>query len=591
MTDFKKWFHTMTLGQTEKYLKLLAWCIFDSFVVSIPYGVMIVAMYVLLIPVASPGAELPVSKLWRLVFVLLLQFISYLFIRRKSYLDFCIGFVGTTKTSRIEMGEHLRRLGMGFYNNRDAGDLSTVLLRDYTEIETFAQQLLPQVATILIRFALAIIFLSIFDVRMMLAVFLVIPLALPFAFVSMKRMEGESARLQTSQQESASGILEYVGGMKTLKAFHVAGARFETLQKSLKEQHDAAIHMETRAAAPVSMIGRFLLNCGIGVVMLCGGILLTGGSLSSFYYIAFMILSLTIYEPVLTLFSFIADFARSYRSGKRIDALFEEKPLPEPEKPLVPANNEIIFSNVIFSYNKDKEVLHGLNITFPEKSVTALVGPSGSGKSTITRLIARFWDVAEGAITIGGAPVGQMSSQELLGRISMVFQDVYLFHDTIEENIRMGRMDATGEEIREAAKKAACHDFIMSLPDGYQTMVGEGGSTLSGGEKQRISIARALLKDASIVLLDEATSSLDPENEVLIQQAISSLVENKTVIVIAHRLQSVINADQIIVLDNGNVAEKGTHEQLLKAGGVYSSLWKEQMHAGSWRIKGGKNDE
>lgn len=584
MNGFREWFHTMTLGQTKKYIKLLIWCLFDSFVVSIPYAVLLMAVYVLLIPVASPFITLPVNRIWILTGILIAQFIGYLFIRKKSYLDFCIGFAGTTKTSRIEMGEHLRKLSMGFFSARDAGDLSTVLLRDYTEIETFAQQILPQVATILIRFSLAVIVLSAFDVRMMLSVFIVIPLALPFAFMSMKKMEKEGALLQSSQQKASSGILEYVGGIRTLKAFNMSGDHFETLKETLDKQRKAAIAIETRAAAPVSMIGRFILNCGIGLVMFVGSVLMMSGRLEVFYYIAFLLLTLTIYDPVLSLFTFIADLTRTTRSGKRIKALFEEKPLPESDNGIKPAGTLIEFKDVSFGYG-NKEVLHHIDLSFPEKSVTALVGPSGSGKSTITRLIARFWDADSGEITIGGVPVRNITTEELLGNISMVFQDVYLFRDTIETNIKMGRSSATHEEVVEAAKKAACHDFIMSLPNGYDTMVGEGGSTLSGGEKQRISIARALLKDAPVILLDEATSSLDPENEVLIQQAISALVEDKTVIVIAHRLQSVSNADQIVVLDDGHIAEQGDHDTLLEKGGIYAKLWNEQNHAGSWRIR------
>ena len=584
MNGFREWFHTMTLGQTKKYIKLLIWCLFDSFVVSIPYAVLVMAVYVLLIPVASPFITLPVNRIWILTGILIAEFIGYLFIRKKSYLDFCIGFAGTTKTSRIEMGEHLRKLSMGFFSARDAGDLSTVLLRDYTEIETFAQQILPQVATILIRFSLAVIVLSAFDVRMMLSVFIVIPLALPFAFMSMKKMETEGALLQSSQQKASSGILEYVGGIRTLKAFNMSGDHFETLKDTLDKQRKAAIAIETRAAAPVSMIGRFILNCGIGLVMFVGAALMMSGRLDVFYYIAFLLLTLTIYDPVLSLFTFIADLTRTTRSGKRIRTLFEEKPLPESNNGIKPAGTLIEFKDVSFGYG-NKEVLHHIDLSFPEKSVTALVGPSGSGKSTITRLIARFWDADSGEITIGGVPVRNITTEELLGNISMVFQDVYLFRDTIEANIKMGRSSATHEEVVEAAKKAACHDFIMSLPNGYDTMVGEGGSTLSGGEKQRISIARALLKDAPVILLDEATSSLDPENEVLIQQAISALVEDKTVIVIAHRLQSVSNADQIVVLDDGRITEQGDHDTLLEKGGIYAKLWNEQNHAGSWRIR------
>lgn len=237
-----------------------------------------------------------------------------------------------------------------------------------------------------------------------------------------------------------------------------------------------------------------------------------------------------------------------------------------------------------FSYG-DHQVLHDISFACKENTVTALVGPSGSGKSTITRLVARFYDTDAGVVTMNGVPLKAQSADEVLEKVSIVFQDVYLFHDTIVENIRMGKENATMEEVIAAAKKAACHDFIMALPNQYDTVVGEGGSTLSGGEKQRISIARALLKDAPIILLDEATASLDPENEVQVQQAISSLVAEKTVIIVAHRLQSVFNADNIIVLKDGRIAESGTHQQLLEKKGIYAGLWREQSSAGEWKIR------
>lgn len=579
----KKWFYTMTLGQPGKYLKLLGWVIFDSFIASIPSAVMLMTMYMLLIPVAIPESPLPMNRLWILCGVLFLQFVGYNFVRQKSYMDFSTGFVETTKSSRIEMGEHLRKLSMGFFGNKDAGELSTVILRDYSDIEIMIQQFMPQVATVFVRVVLSLIVLTAFDWRMMLSVFIVVPIALPFAFIGYGKMKAESAKLQQSQQDVSSGILEYVGGIQTLKAYNMAGDHFATLKESLNRQREAAIGMETGAAAPVSMLGRFVLNCGIALVMYVGSNLLMEQSLEPFYYIAFLVLTLTIYNPILMMFTFIADFARTNRSRKRIETLFEEKPLPEPEVSEIPSNMEIEFSHVTFAYGK-KEVLHDVSITFPEKSVTALVGPSGSGKSTITRLIARFWDVKSGEIRLGGVPLKDMKTGDLLEHISMVFQDVYLFRDTIEGNIRMGKPDATHEEVIEAAKKAACHDFIMSLPNGYDTMVGEGGSTLSGGEKQRISIARALLKDAPIVLLDEATASLDPENEVLIQQAISALVSEKTVVVIAHRLQSICNAEQIVVLEDGCIKECGNHSALVEKGGLYSKFWEEQSRAGSWQI-------
>lgn len=294
-------------------------------------------------------------------------------------------------------------------------------------------------------------------------------------------------------------------------------------------------------------------------------------------------LTLTLYNPVLQLLTFIADFSRTTRSARRIADLFDEQPLPEPVMSQTPSSMEIVFDHVCFGYG-EQMVLHNLSLRIPAQAITALVGPSGSGKSTITRLIARFWDVDTGEIRLGGVPLTAMTSDDLLAKISIVFQDVYLFHDTIAGNIRMGKPDASDAEVVAAAKAAACHDFIMSLPQGYDTVVGEGGSTLSGGERQRISIARAMLKDAPIVLLDEATASLDPQNEVLIQQAIASLVAEKTVVVIAHRLASIMNADHIVVLEDGRVAEQGTHTQLMQRNGRYAALWHEQQQAESWQL-------
>ncbi len=582
MNNFKKWFQSITFGQTKKYIQLSLWNFLDSFVVTIPYAIMLIAIYLLLIPVASPREPLPMNQLWLLCLILLLQTLLYYFIRKKTYIDVCVGFAQTSKTARISMGEHLRQLPMGFFGRRDAGDLSTVLLRDYTEVENLASGLIPQISVIIVRLALSMIVLSAFDARMMLAVIAVIPLALPFAIISCRNMGRVSDKLLKTQQETTSKILEYVGGIQTLKAFNQAGEHFEALRRSFHNQRKHSVGMEL-AAAPLGMIGRFVLSCGISVIMLVGVLLLTQGELSAFYYIAFLLLSLNIYEPIMILFSFLADFARTSRSVTRIDELKEEHSLREPEQGPSPKNMDITFHDVSFSYG-NQEVLHHISLRFPEKSLTALVGPSGSGKSTITRLAARFWDVSSGEIILGGVPLTKLPSKDLLSNISMVFQDVYLFHDTIEANIRMGKPEATMAEILEAAKAAACHDFISSLPEGYQTIVGEGGSTLSGGEKQRISIARALLKDAPIVLLDEATASLDPENEVLIQQAINSLVSEKTVIVIAHRLQSICNADQIIVLEDGTVKEAGIHETLLEQKGLYARLWNEQCQAGNWQI-------
>lgn len=582
----KKWFSILTFGEPKKYTKLLLWFMFDSIIATIPYGILLLAIYVLLGPIADPHSALDEVVLWKIVGILGIQTIAYLFVRMRSYIMSCCGMAEGMKHARIHMGEHLRRLSLGFFNQRDTGELSTVLLRDFTTIENLSNNFAPQIAVTIVRIVLSFIMLAIFDIRMTLALFITIPCALPFAYLSYKRLFTSSGELMESQQEATGRILEYVEGIQTLKAFHVAGEHFEKLKNAFDRQRVSAVKMETTAAAPLSSIGRMVLNLGIVLTILTGGILTIKLELSPFYFIAFMVMALNIYEPVSILLFYIVDFARTNRAYERIADVYKEKPLPEPQTcGSIPVDTTICMENVTFGYN-DKPVLKNVSAIFKQNQITALVGASGSGKSTITRLIARFWDTDSGCISLGGIPMKELSTEELLSQISMVFQDVYLFHDTIANNIKMGKEDATMDEIIDAAKKASCHDFIMSLPDGYDTMVAEGGSTLSGGEKQRISIARALLKNTPIVLLDEATASLDPENEVLIQSAINELVNGKTVIIVAHRLQSIANADQILVLDNGQIKESGTHEELLCKNGIYAGLWAEQNKAGNWSVNG-----
>ena len=301
-------------------------------------------------------------------------------------------------------------------------------------------------------------------------------------------------------------------------------------------------------------------------------------------YIMFLLAGSAIYAPLINALTFIALINYMKLGAERIDALCKTPVLPEGIIEDV-VNSEIEFRHVSFSYNADIPVLRDVSLTIPEKELTAFVGPSGSGKTTLTRLIARFWDVSEGEILFGGRNIKDYTVHTLMQQVSIVFQDVYLFNDTIYNNIRVGRETATREEIEVAARKAQCHNFITAMPDGYETMVGEGGSTLSGGEKQRISIARAILKDAPIVLLDEATASLDPENEVHIQDAINDLVKEKTVVIIAHRLGTVIGANNIVVIDQGRVVQQGKHQALLAEEGLYRNLWEEQQRVKGWKFK------
>ena len=456
-------------------------------------------------------------------------------------------------------------------------------MRNYEEIENLSSSVVANGAVIIIRLLMALIVLSVFNIKMTLAMFVVIPLAVPFAVISYRRIRHTSSKLIAIQQQTAANVIEYAGGITTLQAYGRAGSAFEGLKKSFAKLRDDSKRQE-KAGGAVSMYGRAILFLGISIVMGTGAYLLSIGEITPFFYIMCLLAALQVYEPILQLFVFVISMARTNQCVDKLIRLKEEKELEVTAPSRTTTGSDISFKDVYFAYDGQNDVIKGISFDIPERNFVALVGSSGSGKTTIARLLARFWDIRQGEISIGGIPINSMTQEHLLSKISMVFQDVYLFKDTIAENIRIGKPDATDEEIVAAAKSAACHDFIMSLPDGYQTMVGEGGSTLSGGEKQRISIARAILSDAPIVFLDEATASLDPENEVLIQYAIDELVKNKTVLVIAHRLQSVMNADDIIVLDEGRIIEEGNHNTLLSKNGRYASLWKEQETAANWKL-------
>ena len=580
---FSKWLDIITYGDKRKYVKFILWLFLDSFVASIPSSILMCAVYFFLAPVLDKTSAYEQKPFWILTGILLIQTVAYAIVRRKSYLDICVGHVTLQQQEKLGLGDKLKSLPMGFFADHDAGELSTLLMRNYEEIENLSSSVVANGAVIIIRLLMAFIVLSIFNIKMTLAMFIVIPLAIPFAVISYRRVRHTSSELIAIQQQTAANVIEYAGGITTLQAYGRAGSAFEGLKKSFAKLRDDSKKQE-KAGGAVSMYGRAILFLGISVVMGTGAYLLSIGEITPFFYIMCLLAALQVYEPILQLFVFVISMARINQCVDKLIRLKEEKELEVTDPSRTTAGSDISFKDVYFAYDGENDVLKGVSFDIPERNFVALVGSSGSGKTTIARLLARFWDIRQGEISIGGIPINSMTQEHLLSKISMVFQDVYLFKDTIAENIRIGKPDASEEEIVAAAKSAACHDFIMSLPDGYQTMVGEGGSTLSGGEKQRISIARAILSDAPIVFLDEATASLDPENEVLIQYAIDELVKNKTVLVIAHRLQSVMNADDIIVLDEGRIIEEGNHNTLLSKNGRYASLWKEQETAVNWKL-------
>jgi len=386
-----------------------------------------------------------------------------------------------------------------------------------------------------------------------------------------------------AREKVNSAIIEYTQGMAVIKAFNQTVESFGKYKDSIEGYRD---YMEKWAKRwiPSWAIFSVVVVANLIVILPVGTWLYISGSLSMPTLILFLILGIGFSAPLIKIQTFSSYFVQVLEGEKRINGILTEKPLLEPEIDKIPSKFEIKFQGVHFSYN-ETEVLHDVNFVVPKNTVTALVGPSGAGKTTIARLIPRFWDVDTGEISIGGINIEDMNTENLMALVAFVFQDVILFNDTVYENIRMGREEASEEDVINAAKMAHCHEFISALPEGYQTIVGEQGAKLSGGEKQRISISRAILKDAPIIILDEATAFVDPENEELIQDAIEKLAYGKTLIIIAHRLSTVTEADQIIVLDEGKIVEKGTHEELIQAGNLYSRMWDAHVSAQDWKIE------
>ena len=493
------------------------------------------------------------------------------------------------KKLRIMVGEHLRRLSMGYFSEKTTGSLHTLVVDEMMAIQVALYMAFADFVVAFTFVILTPIFLLFVDWRLSLVTVAVLPAAVPFYLWSSNVYTKGLRKRSDSQTELNSEVIEYIQGIEVLKAFKQTGKQFEKFTRSLGEFRDINLHLSLKGVAPTEL-GLTVVDLGLCLILLFATIFLFNGTVSLTVFLIFLIMGLRIYEPIKRWIPAVAFLKLAEPAAYKIKNVLDTKPLTLPEDGQVTKSFDVQFANVTFSYDKTP-VLENVSFTIPEKTITALVGPSGSGKTTITRLIARFWDVDSGEVRLGGHNIRDMESDVLLSRVSMVFQDVYLFNDTIYQNIAYGSKNTNKEQVTEAAKTAQCHDFISELPNGYDTMVGEGGATLSGGEKQRVSIARAILKDAPIILLDEATASVDPENEYLIQSAINALVESKTLIIIAHRLSTIVAADQIIVLnDHGQMEESGKHEELLKNKGLYARLWQSRVQAKKWHIGTGRCD-
>ena len=485
---------------------------------------------------------------------------------------------------RISMGNHIRSLNLGFFTKNSIGKLSGTLLTDINDFETIITHCLCDVIKVTSLTILSLVIAFMLDWHVGLAVTLLVGIALPLLVISGKVSAHNSDELRAANRTVVSRIVEYIGGMRTFRLYNLIGKRFDRLDNALKELRKQSTKAEL-SILPLSMSFSAITAMIVPVSLILGTWLLTSTEINGASFLLAILLGISISSTMTVVSSLYPQVRSISKAADSIISILDESPLTYQEKEVKFTDYSIEFKNVTFGYNPETTVLHGVSFSAKPGTTTALIGPSGSGKTTIVSLLARFWDVTGGQILIDGIDLRKINPDVLAEQMAIVFQEVYLLQDTVLNNIRIGKPTATKEEVIEAAKAAHCHEFIMAMENGYETMIGEGGSTLSGGEKQRISIARALLKDAPIILLDETTSSLDADNEREIQHAFDRLMKNKTVLVIAHRLNTIVNANNILVLDKGRIRESGTHAELMKSGGWYAQMIKEQKQAEQWAVK------
>lgn len=487
---------------------------------------------------------------------------------------------------RMELGGHLRKLPMGYFTSGNIGKISSVLSTDMVFIEEIAMSTLGNMMSYMLSALILLVFMFFLDWRLGLAAAAVTLLAC-FTTKGMNEVSLKEAACRQDQSEHLTdAVLSFAEGISVIKSYNLIGEKSEELTGNFRRSRDTSTAFE-RKMTPWTRGLNILYAVGIAAIFALSVWLQQSGSLSLPYLLGVLLFVFDLFSPLKALYGEASRLTVMNAALDRIEAVLNETELPDKGTAHIPNESsgspEICFDNVTFAY-QDKEVLHNISFSMQKNTMTALVGPSGGGKSTIANLLARLWDVKSGKVTIRSTDIRDVPLAELMEQISMVFQRVYLFQDTIYNNISMGKPDATEEEVYEAAKKARCYDFIMALPDGFQTVIGEGGATLSGGEKQRISIARCILKDAPIVILDEATASVDTDNESYIQEAINELVNGKTLLVIAHCLNTICQADQILVIADGRISEQGTHDELIAKAGIYQDFVNIRKKSSGWSL-------
>lgn len=528
------------------------------------------------------GGGVPQERLWIYAVGMLAGVLLILFSYRWVYGATYYATYKESSVRRVSLAEKLRKLPLSFFGKRDLSDLTTTIMADCTTLEQSFSHWIPEFFGSMVSTAIVAVGLFFFDWRMALAALWVLPVSLAVVAFS-GRVQNMFTRRQTEAKLAvADGIQECLETLRDLKSCNAEKKYLDALDGKIDVMEKRMIASELGGALFVVPAG-MILKLGIGTVALTGGLLLADGSLTFLTFFMFLLAVSRLYDP---LSSSLQNLAAVISTNIPIERMNEinDYPVQPGTGELSSDGYDIVFDNVSFAYNTGEQVLRGVSFTAKQGEVTALIGPSGGGKSTAAKLAARFWDADGGRITLGGTDVKTVDPEKLLSAYSIVFQDVTLFNNTVKENIRIGRRGATDEEVLAAAKEAQCDEFVRNLPEGYDTVIGENGSALSGGERQRISIARALLKDSPVILLDEATASLDAENETHIQRAVSRLVRGKTVLIIAHRMRTVEGADKLVLIKDGKVAEQGTPRELSEKGGIYAEMCALQRQSDGWRI-------
>ncbi len=504
------------------------------------------------------------------------------FVRKKSAMLQTEAGYNAAANKRIEIAQHLRYLPMGYFNKNSLGSITSVATNTMENLGDVATRVVMMSTQGILNTALIIVMLLCFDFR--IGLIAAAGVILFFVVNSLLQKAGDklSAEKVESDQKLVSEIMEYVQGIAEVKSYNLFGKQTKKLNKAIDNNVKVNTEMEF-AFIPYMTIQNIITKLTGAVMMFVSVLLYLNGSMSLMICIGMTICAFMLYSSLEQAGSYSALLRTIDICIDKAQKILDLDTMNIDGKDIIPQNYDIDVNNIEFSYDKRK-IIDGISLHIPQKTTTAVVGPSGGGKSTLCNLISRFWDVDGGNIRLGGIDVREYSMDSLMKNFSFVFQNVYLFADTIANNIAFGRENATREEIVTAAKKACCHDFIMSLPDGYDTVIGEGGASISGGEKQRISIARAIMKNAPIIILDEATANVDPENEKELVEAIDALTKEKTIIMIAHRLKTVRNADQIVVVDSGKIAQLGTHTQLMQEGGIYKNFVNARQQAAGWKI-------